>query len=355
VTRLRAPQALLDRLIDADSAVRARYGIRALPSIRSLSVALECSADTIEQVMRRDDIVERGAVEQVSELLAVQLAAQRSIADDLVRSSRAVAGAVRRLSSMGIGANLPRQMCVEAVDTGPFEAAVFSTVDEVGWQVHVEYPAPISHRPLSLTWDRSPAERQSVCTGEVLVTGIDCAATAEVATHLNTGDYVVAPVVAESKVVGLLHAARALPMAVDDAGAALLSLLVSTFGAAYELRVWSHRVREHRDLVSARAARLVQSSDETLGSELEILSAPTHLRPEEHASAVTDPTSALDWLLTPRESEVMHLIAGGASNAEIAATLFIATETVKSHVKHILRKLGAVNRSEAISLYLDQG
>jgi DNA-binding CsgD family transcriptional regulator len=354
VTRLAAPQALLDHLVDADSAVRVLYGICALPTPRSLSAALGSSANTIEQVMRSADI-EHAAVEQVSELLAAQLAAQQSMADELHRSAGAVAGSVRRLSGMGIGANLPRQMCVEIVDAAPFEHAVFSTIDEAGWQVHVEYPAGVNRRPMRLTWDRSPAERRSLCAREVLVTGIDCAPTAEVAAHLNTTDYVVAPVVAESKVVGLLHAARALPMKVDNAGAALVSLLVSNFGAAYELQVWSHRVRAHRELVSACAARLVHSSAEGLGSELEIFSAPTELRPHRYAAAARDPISPLDWLLTPRESEVMHLIAGGASNAEIAETLFIATETVKSHVKHILRKLGAVNRSEAISLYLDRG
>jgi DNA-binding CsgD family transcriptional regulator len=44
----------------------------------------------------------------------------------------------------------------------------------------------------------------------------------------------------------------------------------------------------------------------------------------------------------------------GASNAEIADELVITVETVKTHVKRILRKIGAINRSEAIALYLDE-
>jgi len=45
-----------------------------------------------------------------------------------------------------------------------------------------------------------------------------------------------------------------------------------------------------------------------------------------------------------REGEVLELIAAGATNSAIAERLVIAEHTVKSHVKHILRKLGAANR-----------
>jgi DNA-binding NarL/FixJ family response regulator len=51
--------------------------------------------------------------------------------------------------------------------------------------------------------------------------------------------------------------------------------------------------------------------------------------------------------LTRRELDVLRLIAHGDTNREIAARLVIAEGTVKSHVKRILRKLHAANRTEA--------
>ena len=56
--------------------------------------------------------------------------------------------------------------------------------------------------------------------------------------------------------------------------------------------------------------------------------------------------------LTGREREVIQLVSTGATNQEIAGALVISESTVKSHVKHILRKLGAANRAEAVSRHL---
>jgi DNA-binding NarL/FixJ family response regulator len=59
--------------------------------------------------------------------------------------------------------------------------------------------------------------------------------------------------------------------------------------------------------------------------------------------------------LTPREAEVLELIAEGTGNAEIALALGVSLATVKTHVAEVLRKLAAVDRAHATAIALRSG
>jgi DNA-binding NarL/FixJ family response regulator len=62
-----------------------------------------------------------------------------------------------------------------------------------------------------------------------------------------------------------------------------------------------------------------------------------------------------DEILTSREIDVLRHIAGGNRNRDIAERLFISEETVKVHIKHIMEKLGANDRTQAVAIAVRRG
>jgi NarL family two-component system response regulator YdfI len=73
------------------------------------------------------------------------------------------------------------------------------------------------------------------------------------------------------------------------------------------------------------------------------------------AAGRTAPADELTEPLTPREREVLRLLASGLGNKEIAAKLKISEHTAKFHVASILGKLGAASRAEAVSIGMRNG
>ena len=76
--------------------------------------------------------------------------------------------------------------------------------------------------------------------------------------------------------------------------------------------------------------------------------------PPPPSTPVEAPPQGLE-LLSPREREILLLIARGDSNKAIGRTLDIAETTVKIHVQHILRKLGLTSRVQAAVLAANSG
>jgi DNA-binding NarL/FixJ family response regulator len=96
------------------------------------------------------------------------------------------------------------------------------------------------------------------------------------------------------------------------------------------------------------AIRAVASGHTVLSPELRVLYAQ---RTPAASSAHPAGSEQLLHTLTSREQEVLRSLAGGMSTAETAAQLHVSPATVKSHVSHVLTKLGARNRLEAVLLF----
>ncbi|MFB0559411.1 MAG: response regulator [Dehalococcoidales bacterium] len=73
------------------------------------------------------------------------------------------------------------------------------------------------------------------------------------------------------------------------------------------------------------------------------------------AGATMESAQEADAAISPREGEVLQLVAQGATNKEIADSLFISENTVKTHLRNIMEKLHLVNRSQAAAYAVKRG
>jgi len=115
---------------------------------------------------------------------------------------------------------------------------------------------------------------------------------------------------------------------------------------------YSERALLQRGLESgARGYILKEAPHETLLRAIEKVAAGETFVDPSLMAALTQSRGGTD-VLTPREREILQLLADGLSNADVAGQLFISQETVKSHVRHILTKLEADTRTQAVAIAL---
>jgi DNA-binding CsgD family transcriptional regulator len=101
------------------------------------------------------------------------------------------------------------------------------------------------------------------------------------------------------------------------------------------------------EVTSGLGARLLGGEIQALGRRARLdLAPPTGAT----AQAAGAPPASAQLGLTPREAEVLALVAAGRSNRQIAQALFISPKTVGVHVSNILAKLGVTGRVEAAAI-----
>jgi DNA-binding CsgD family transcriptional regulator len=157
--------------------------------------------------------------------------------------------------------------------------------------------------------------------------------------------YVVAPIVVQGHVVGLIHADNGPDTPpVDEFSRDLLHMFSNGLSMVLE----TLHYREQLEQIRRQMAGFDSVQSCLLGDVERFPTARRDPCPTADIRAVP----AGSERLTRRELEVLTHMADGQSNRLIASLLFVSEATVKAHVKHILRKLDAANRAEAVARYL---
>lgn len=180
----------------------------------------------------------------------------------------------------------------------------------------------------------------------------------ELVTVTNTQSYVAAPIVSGNAVIGFIHADCYNDYRhVEPCDRDLLGLFAEGLGYAIERTIFFERLQQLRQKLNEYATGVSDLVDGFVGADVHMTTTETESRPQTPRNA----TSTLfgrspednSFGLTRRELDILRHMAAGETNARIASSLVISEGTVKSHVKHILRKLCAANRAEAVSRYLN--
>lgn len=172
--------------------------------------------------------------------------------------------------------------------------------------------------------------------------------------------YVAAPIISRGRVIGLLHADRYF----QDRDTDLLDReTLASFAHGLRLALSRAAVAEQLQSVSNSLKAAAADTEEALSGLHDFSLTPAGEPAADEPAPIRAAPRVLNRalrsardVLTRREVDVLELMAQGRTNAAIATQLVISEGTVKQHVKHILRKLHAENRAEAVSrLYQSDG
>jgi DNA-binding CsgD family transcriptional regulator len=345
-------RAIVARLNQLDARLCEVLGVARAGDASDLEEAIAMAAATTNRALNHplgvgNQPVNLDTISAISAFLHAQIEARQVKADERAGVVRSLTAGIRRMRKADSLQRLGRLARLELCDTLGFDNALLSFIEDDGFVV--EESDHGLGGPTVIPGRECVAERDCIRLRDTILTAeTDVPATPGYRELLGSAHYLVAPVIAESRVVALLHVSRGTQgdVSVDDAD--VLDAFASAYSLLYERMLNSERVQQQRTSIARAAARLTEEADRIAAAAISL--------DIEHDDGVEPPTMApnsdLTAGLSERERQVFERLVLGASNAEIAEELVITIETVKTHVKRILRKIGAINRSEAIALYL---
>jgi DNA-binding CsgD family transcriptional regulator len=301
------------------------------------------------KVSVRDDAGSAIGQSLLKDFLQAQVEARQMRAGDRTDLVRSLTAGIRRMKKAGSLQGLGHQACTELCEVLGFDSALLSFVEDDGFVVEesdhgLGGPTVIPRRECA-------AERTCIRLRDTTRTNeSDMPASRGYQELLGSAHYLVAPVIAKSRVVALIHVGRRGEDGVSAGDIDVLDAFASAYSLLHERMLNTERVQQQRTSIARAAARLTEEADRIAAAAISF-DVEDDIRVE---SPTIPGDSGLAATLSHRERQVFERLVLGASNAEIADQLVITVETVKTHVKRILRKIGAINRSEAIALYMDE-
>jgi DNA-binding CsgD family transcriptional regulator/GAF domain-containing protein len=273
------------------------------------------------------------------------------------------------LSSVNSPAKLIEQAAAAVCQIG-FDRSILSRIDDSSWvpeKVHVERDAKWADEILAVgraqpqPLDGSVVETDMVRRRKGIV--VDNVQTQtkvhkEIAEVSLSRSYVAAPVMIQGDVVGFIHADCYYQRRdLNETDLRILKVFAEGVGQALDRTLLLDRIEaiqaEANQVVEALSAARYSTKWATAGGQQSITAASAS-RIQPPLGYVTASSGLGTEILTRRETDVLRLMAAGDTNTRIANRLLISEGTVKSHVAHILHKLGAANRAEAVSQWFRQ-
>jgi DNA-binding CsgD family transcriptional regulator len=282
---------------------------------------------------------------------------------DIAHRREVLTQSLIRLRALSTEDELFDQLCQEACRGCGAGRALVARVETGSWIPWRQFDTAPS-RTLAPAWPGSAAEglvmpgvestvimsRQSTR----LAGGGHPAPPGPVRDLMRRSSFVIAPIAVGDDVVGLLYAAEpsTTPEGRPDLAGRLHTFAASVGQLLQRAATFAHVEAQSAYLWKALSdAELAVTGFDTNVDLVQLVGREQSGPTPAGAAPWTSHPSVLDRSFTAREREVLALVARGLDNTRIAAQLAIATNTVKYHLQNMLRKAGAVNRTELIAQF----